>query len=58
MIAVSVISMITALAEPTAISLRLKVNSYMKFDGSQAEPPGPPLVSATTNAGYPSRPMQ
>ena len=45
-----VISMITALAEPTAISLRLKVYSYMKFEGSQAEPPGPPLVSATTRS--------
>ena len=36
------ISMITALAEPTAISFRLKVYSYIKFEGSQAEPPGPP----------------
>ena len=38
MIAEIVINMITALADPTAISFRLKVYSYMKFDGSQAEP--------------------
>ena len=50
MMAEMVISMITALAEPTAISFRLKVYSYMKFDGSQAEPPGPPEVSATTRS--------
>ena len=50
MIAVIVISMITALAAPTAIWLRVKVYEYMKVDGSQAEPPGPPSVSATTRS--------
>ena len=50
MIAVIVISMMIALAEPTAISLRLNVYSYIKLEGSQAEPPGPPLVSATTRS--------
>ena len=48
--AVIVISMMIALAEPTAISLRLNVYSYMKLDGSQAEPPGPPHVNATTRS--------
>ncbi len=41
MMAQIVISMITALAEPTAIWLRVKVYSYMKFEGSSVDAAGP-----------------
>ena len=47
MMAATVISIMTALAAPTAISFRVKVIWYMKVAGSAVAEPGPAPVTLT-----------